>query len=69
MAGGGTRPGRVLGSSDKLGAFPNTFPVDPADIQATIYHCLGLPVDRTMTDPQGRPMPLSTGTPILPLLA
>lgn len=69
LAGGGIPPGRVLGSSDKLGAYPNTSPIDPADIQATIYHCLGLPPHQQMTDSMGRPMPLSNGSPITALLA
>ena len=41
MAGGGVRGGQVYGSSDRTAAYPSTNPVGPADVAATIYHCLG----------------------------
>jgi hypothetical protein len=69
LAGGGIQPGRVLGSSDRLATYPSTFPVDPSDIQATVYHALGLRPDLVMTDPAGRPLPISQGTPVRELLA
>jgi hypothetical protein len=61
LAGGGVRGGRVVGSSDRHGAYPSESPLDPADVQATIYHALGLRPDREMRDPLDRPMPISTG--------
>jgi len=61
MAGGGIRGGQVIGSSDKSGAAPASDPFDPADIQATMYHCLGLDPQLTLYDPMNRPMPISTG--------
>ncbi len=61
LAGGGIRGGQVLGSSDKIAAYPSEFPVDPADLQATIYHALGLDPDQVMHDQLNRPLPLSTG--------
>jgi hypothetical protein len=69
MAGGGVQPGRVLGASDRIGAFPETDPFDPADIQATVYHCLGLRPGLEMVDGTNRPMPNSFEQPIRQLLA
>ena len=42
FAGGGVKGGRVVGSSDPIGAVPADRPVEPADIVATIFHSLGL---------------------------
>ncbi len=39
FAGGGTIPGAVFGSSDRLGAYPAADPVTPDDIAATMYWC------------------------------
>ncbi|MCH8830326.1 MAG: DUF1501 domain-containing protein, partial [Planctomycetes bacterium] len=64
LFGGGIRTGYVYGSSDKYAAFPKTNRVDPADIQATIYHCLGLQPDRPMYDLSNRIWPISRGTVI-----
>lgn len=68
MAGGGIRGGQVYGSSDRSAAYPSTNPVSPADIAATIYHCLGIAPRADLTDQQGRPLVVSTGNPVLPLL-
>ncbi len=65
LSGGGTRPGVVLGSSDRVGAYPARGPVvTPADLCATVYHCLGIDPRREMTDQAGRPLPLSRGEPV-----
>ncbi len=61
LAGGGIRGGQVHGSSDRTGAFPASDPVDPVDIQATIYHALGLSPRQRMVDLAGRQWPLTTG--------
>ncbi len=68
LAGGGIRGGAVLGASDKIGAFPADHPLDPVDIHATMYHCLGLDPERLIHDHLGRPYPLSTGQPVMELL-
>ena len=69
MAGAGVRGGQVYGSSDRSAAYPSTNPVSPADVAATIFHCLGVDPRREVTDQQGRPFVVGTGKPILPLLA
>ncbi len=68
LAGGGIQGGRTHGSSDRIGAYPASDPVDPVDIHATVYHCMGLSPEQTMTDPLGRPYPLGTGRVITPLV-
>jgi uncharacterized protein (DUF1501 family) len=65
LAGGGTRPGAVLGASDRRGAYPAQGRVfTPADLCATVYHALGIDHRHHMTDQTGRPLPLSRGEPI-----
>ncbi len=65
LTGGGVRPGLVLGQSDRRGAYPIQGRVcTPADLCATLYHCLGIDSKREMTDPGGRPLPLSRGEAI-----
>ena len=61
MAGGGIKGGQVLGASDRIGAYPATDPIDPVDIHATMFHCLGLDPHQTIIDHLNRPYPLSTG--------
>jgi len=68
MAGGGIRAGQVYGSSDRGAAYPSTNPVSPADIAATIYHCLGINARAHITDQQGRPLVVSAGSPIQAIL-
>ncbi|MGC2404019.1 MAG: DUF1501 domain-containing protein [Acidobacteriaceae bacterium] len=54
MAGGGIKGGQVVGSSDAIGAAPKDQPVMPANIAATVYKCLGIPIDTILKTPQGR---------------
>jgi hypothetical protein len=68
MAGGGVRPGQVYGSSDRHAAYPASQPVGPADVAATIYHCLGIDPSAHVTDQQGRPLAIATGRPIHAIL-
>ena len=68
VAGGGIRGGQVYGSSDKIGAYPSDNPIDPVDIHATMYHCMGLDSAALIHDRLGRPHPLSVGQPVLALL-
>ena len=66
--GGGIRGGQVYGSSDKTGAYPGSYPVSPADLTATIYHCLGVDPHTEILDQNDRPMRLSEGSPLTALL-
>jgi hypothetical protein len=70
LAGGGIRGGTVHGASDRIGARPSSNPVTPADVIATIYHCLGLPADLELRDRLDRPFQLVPwGSPIQEVLA
>jgi uncharacterized protein (DUF1501 family) len=61
LAGGGVRGGGVHGRSDSIAAYPASDPVDPVDVHATIYHCMGLDPEQTMLDHLRRPYPLTHG--------
>jgi hypothetical protein len=69
LAGGGIQGGRTYGRSDSQGAYPAHDPVSPAELAATIYHALGVPVDRPLYDRENRPQRLTEGDPILALFA
>jgi uncharacterized protein (DUF1501 family) len=64
LAGGGVRGGTVFGSSDKLGAYPETDPITPADLAATLFWRFGLDPGSEMADLSGRPYKLADGQPI-----
>ena len=61
FAGGGIVPGQVYGASDAQAAYPTEHPVDPADLHATIYHCMGLDLAEPMYDRLNRPWPITNG--------
>jgi uncharacterized protein (DUF1501 family) len=61
LAGGGVRGGVVHGSSDRLAAYPATNPTTPADLAATVYHCLGVDPQTTLYDKLDRPQTLCEG--------
>jgi uncharacterized protein (DUF1501 family) len=54
LAGGGIKGGQVVGASDATGAAPQDRPVMPAHLAATVYKCLGIPVDTELKTQQGR---------------
>ncbi|MBL8866696.1 MAG: DUF1501 domain-containing protein, partial [Planctomycetia bacterium] len=69
LAGGGIQGGAVYGASDKIGAKPSRNPVTPADVIATVYHCLGIPHDTELRDRLARPFTLVPwGSPIAELV-
>jgi hypothetical protein len=67
MAGGGIQGGRMYGTSDKLGAYPDTDPVTPGDLVATLMWRFGLDSTEEIHDLSGRPYRLAEGSPIKPL--
>ncbi len=64
FAGGGTIPGAIYGSSDKIGGFPATDPVSPDDVAATMFWALGIDPATEVIDTLGRPLPIAAGKPI-----
>ena len=55
LAGGGFRHGQVIGASSRDGGEIAERPVTPSDLAATIYHHMGVPLNTTYLDHQGRP--------------
>jgi uncharacterized protein (DUF1501 family) len=68
LAGGGIKGGCVYGSSDRYAASPATDPTRPADLAATVYHCLGVDPRLQLRDRLERPQTLCEGTPIRAIL-
>src|SRR6185295_1036906 len=56
IAGGGTRGGRVVGSTDEKAAMPKDAPKIPQDVLATIYRHLGVNAEANYLNQSGRPM-------------
>jgi hypothetical protein len=71
MAGGGLRHGQVIGSTDRQGGAIHSNPVRPQDLAATTFRHLGIDLESTWTNFQGRPMPIvcEGGRPIPELYA
>ena len=51
----------VHGASDRYAAYPAANPTPPADLAATVYHCLGVDPRTEMRDRLGRPLTLCEG--------
>jgi len=69
LAGAGIGGGQIIGSSDRLGAFPSSRPVTPPDLAATIFHLLGLDPASEFMDPASRPRRLTdNGQPLRELI-
>jgi hypothetical protein len=64
FAGGGVRGGTIIGSSDKIGAYPASHPQKPENMAATIYNALGIPSAAAWFDGLDRPNPIYHGTAI-----
>lgn len=64
FAGGGVHGGTVVGSSDKIGAYPAAHPQTPENMAATIYQALGIPRTAAWHDEVERPHQIYQGSPI-----
>jgi Protein of unknown function (DUF1501) len=64
FAGGGVQGGRVIGRSDRIGAFPVTPAYTPFDVGATVYQALGIDPEVEIRDALNRPSRLNAGRPI-----
>jgi hypothetical protein len=65
LAGAGIKGGSVYGASDANAAYVKDLPVSTSDICATIYHCLGIDPDTSITDRSGRPIPVAQGGEVI----
>ncbi|MBU6301486.1 MAG: DUF1501 domain-containing protein [Verrucomicrobia bacterium] len=69
LAGGAFRHGQVIGASTRDGGEIAERAVTPGDLAATIYHHMGVPLNGTYQDHQGRPVPLiERGQPLRELV-
>jgi hypothetical protein len=65
FAGGGVRPGQVIGSTTKDGGEPRGPHYGPGDVAATVYRALGISPETLLYDRQHRPhATLPVGEPI-----
>ncbi len=49
LAGGGVRGGRVVGESDRRAERPHERPTTPADVAATVQHCVGITSEQAVS--------------------
>ncbi|MES2792470.1 MAG: DUF1501 domain-containing protein [Planctomycetota bacterium] len=68
FAGGGVKPGQILGATDKQAAYPTTDPVGISDVLKTIFHQLGVDTTKEYLTPLGRPVPIVDGGKLIPNL-
>ena len=64
LAGGGIGGGRVIGATDRLGAYPSVDAQTPEQLAATIYDTLGIPPLAVWQDAASRPHAVYYGDPI-----
>lgn len=69
LAGGGVKAGYIFGESNETGSKPVKDPVIPEDLAATIFHLMGIDPTAEIVDTQGRPLMISSGSPIRKVLA
>jgi uncharacterized protein (DUF1501 family) len=65
FAGGGTKPGQVIGATDAQAAAPTTEPVSVNDLLATISVLMGIDPTKTYYTPLGRPVPIVDGGTVI----
>jgi hypothetical protein len=69
LTGAGVKQGYVHGTSDRIGAYPDSDPVSPEALIATIYAAMGIDPAGTILDQNGRPHPIAQhGVPIQEIL-
>jgi len=69
LSGGGIQGGRALGATNSRGERPESDPVGPEDLAATMYRCIGIDPDAEFHTPEGRPIKVvNNGTVISDLL-
>ena len=56
FAGAGVQPGKIIGATDKTGAYVTERPVHPADVAYTVYDSLGIDPRKQLRTPEGRPV-------------
>ena len=69
FAGGGIKPGKVIGATDKKQTAPTSDPVSVEDILHTVFRLMGIDPTKTYYTPLGRPVPIVNGGRVIPGLA
>ncbi len=65
LSGGGVRGGLVLGETNPRGEKPVGETTGPADLAATICHCLGINPDDEFHTPEGRPVKITNSGKVI----
>jgi hypothetical protein len=66
FAGGGVKPGQVLGATDRKAAAPVADPVSVPDLLRTLFQQLGVETTKVYHTPLGRPVPIVDGGRVIP---
>jgi hypothetical protein len=66
FAGGGVKPGQVIGATDKQASAPTADPVSVEDVLRTVLGQLGVDTTKTYYTPLGRPVPIVDGGRVIP---
>lgn len=61
FAGGGVKPGQVIGATDRKAAAPTTDPYGVEDVLRTIFQQMGVDTTKVYNTPLGRPVPIVDG--------
>ena len=61
FAGGGIKPGKVIGATTKTATEPVADPVSVEDILRTLFHQMGIDSSKMYNTPLGRPVPIVSG--------
>lgn len=65
-AGGGVKPGQIIGATDNRCAYPTTEPFGVEDVICTLFRQLGVDTNKTYYTPIGRPVPIVSGGKVIP---
>jgi hypothetical protein len=68
LSGGGLKTGLVVGESSAKAEVPQTRPIGPQDLMATVFHVLGMPAELSYKDRAGRPVPMVNSGQAIPEL-
>lgn len=66
FAGGGVKPGQIIGATDKKASAPTADPVSVEDVLRTLFQQMGVDTTKTYYTPLGRPVPIVDGGKIIP---
>ena len=55
----------MIGATNARGEKPAANPVGPADLAATMHHCLGINPDEEFHTPDGRPVKIVDGGKVI----